>query len=794
MLRVLALGLFVALAPLASAEIVISEWMYTGAGAGSTGEFVEFTNVGATAVDMTGWSFDDDSRTPGTISLSAFGVVAPGESVILTDETAASFATAWGLSGVKIIGGNTASLGRNDEINLYNAAGTLVDRLTYGDETYPATGRTLNRSCNLPATDYSYTVAQTTWALAMNGDAFGSKLSTRGELGSPGQVVRYAPSDFDQDGDVDVADFDALGCCMTGPGVAYDPLPPGCSLTVRANGFLAADYDEDDDVDLRDFAVFQLCYSGAETFDPNCGRAATEPPPITQITLNGTSITVTGNGVTVNGTKATITSQGTYNVTGTLTDGQLVVNTSDGGGVELVLNGVNISNSHTAPVYVVSAGQATVILPNGSLNYLSDPNTYVFDPNTDEPSAALYSKSDLTIYGSGSLTVHGHYNDAIAGKDSVIIGSGTFNVTSVDDGIRGKDSLLIQHGSFTLVTTGDGLKSDNDVDVGLGNITIQDGTFNITSGGDAITAQTAVSITGGNYTLVSGGGHTVTIPSTLSAKGVKGTGSVTIGGGTFNLDCADDGVHSNGAITISGGTLTMAVNNSTSASYGDGIHADGSIHITGGTITVTAAYEGIEAPAITIDNGTIHVTTTDDGINGAGLASPNNHIYINGGWIYVNAQGDGIDSNGSIAMTAGTVIVNGPTANDNAAIDYDSTFTISGGFLVAAGSKGMAQAPNGGTQRSVKITYTATKAAGTMMHIQTTTGGTNIVTFVPVKQYSSVVVSSPAFTSGLSCQLYTGGSCSGTPVDGLYQSGTYTPGTLTNTFTTSSTVTNVNAP
>jgi len=136
MLRAVALGLSVSLASVASGEIVISEWMYNGAGSGSTGEFVEFTNIGTSSVDMTGWSFDDDSRTPGTVSLSAFGVVAPGESVILTDDTAAGFTTAWGLSGVKIIGGNTANLGRNDEINLFNAAGNLVDRLTYGDESY----------------------------------------------------------------------------------------------------------------------------------------------------------------------------------------------------------------------------------------------------------------------------------------------------------------------------------------------------------------------------------------------------------------------------------------------------------------------------------------------------------------------------------------------------------------------------------------------------------------------------------------------------------------------------------
>ncbi len=172
--------------------IVISEWMYNGLGDGKTGEYIEFTNVGAESVDMTGWSFDDSSRLADTMSLSAFGVVAPGESVILTDDSVAIFEAVWGLDGVKIVGGNTANLGRNDEINLYDAAGNLVDRLTYGDEDYSGTVRTQNQGCNIPAADYGYTVVQTGWELATVGVAYGSWTSSRGEIGSPGQVPEPA--------------------------------------------------------------------------------------------------------------------------------------------------------------------------------------------------------------------------------------------------------------------------------------------------------------------------------------------------------------------------------------------------------------------------------------------------------------------------------------------------------------------------------------------------------------------------------------------------------------------------
>lgn len=186
MSRSIAIVLAACLFQAAVGEIVISEWMYNGAGASNTGEFVEFTNIGPTPVDLTGWSFDDDSQIPGTISLSAFGIVQPGQSVILTDEPAAPFATIWNLSGVAIIGGNSANLGRNDQINLFDASSALVDVLSYGDQNYPGTPRTQLKSCNIPATDYGFTVPQTTWTLAVVGDAFGSWASTRGEVGSPG--------------------------------------------------------------------------------------------------------------------------------------------------------------------------------------------------------------------------------------------------------------------------------------------------------------------------------------------------------------------------------------------------------------------------------------------------------------------------------------------------------------------------------------------------------------------------------------------------------------------------------
>lgn len=174
----------------ASAQMRITEWSYQGA----NGEFVEFTNVGATPIDMTGWSFDDDSRTPGSQSLSTFGTVNPGVSVVLTDATAAAFIAAWNLTGIAVIGGSTNNLGRNDEINLYDNGGVLIDRLTFGDQNIPGTIRTQNVSGvpSTPAALGANNVAQ--WQLSAVGDSFGSRRSTGNDLGSPGFYSIPEPS------------------------------------------------------------------------------------------------------------------------------------------------------------------------------------------------------------------------------------------------------------------------------------------------------------------------------------------------------------------------------------------------------------------------------------------------------------------------------------------------------------------------------------------------------------------------------------------------------------------------
>jgi len=535
----------------------------------------------------------------------------------------------------------------------------------------------------------------------------------------------------------------------------------------------------------------------------------------TTITLNGASITVDGAGAVVEGTTVTIISAGDYNISGPLTDGQVIVNTQDEEPVRLILNGVELRSSTSAPIYIADAEEALIVLADGTTNTVTDSAAYVFaSPDEDEPNAAVFSKSDLNISGNGTLIVSANYNDGIASKDGLTIASGTITVNALDDGIRGKDYLVVQSGTITVNAQGDGLKSDNEEDAALGYISIENGVLNITAGGDAFDAQTNVHISAGDFVITSGGGASGVVDASTSAKGIKGTANVTIDGGTFTIDSADDAIHSNNSLIVNGGTFTIS-------SGDDGMHTDATLEINSGDINITYSYEGIESAVITINGGNIHLVATDDGLNVAGgadssgmgampgqgggpggrggsgqdsfAASGDYFLYINGGSIVVDAIGDGIDVNGTIEMTGGFVLVNGPTEQMNGALDYDGLFTITGGFFVAVGSAGMAQAPGTtSSQYSLLLNLDSMEGPGTLIHIQAS-DGTGLLTFAPTKLYQSIAFSSPDFVAGVSYDVYIGGTSDGTLTDGLYQGGTYTPGTLYTSFTISDIVTAIGA-
>lgn len=548
----------------------------------------------------------------------------------------------------------------------------------------------------------------------------------------------------------------------------------------------------------------------------------------TFIELKGTDVSFDSSAPVIFRDKVlTIKTGGTYVISGELSDGQIVIAAEDKNTVRLVLNGVKINSKNSSAIYVVEAEKTVISLPAGTENYLLDGQQYVFaDSSEDEPNAALFSKDDLTINGTGKLTAQGNYNNGIASKDDLKITGGDLHIISVDDGLMGRDLLAVKEGNITIEAGGDGIKSTNDKDASKGIIALEGGRFDIASGNDGIQAETSLWIADGSFKVKSGGGSPEVInnreekmggpwgsnakPTSTedtdseSAKGLKAGVEIAVGGGTFNIDSLDDGVHSNDSVKIANGDFTIATGD-------DGIHADSSLVTTGGKITISKSYEGIESQLITFNDGEIHVNASDDGINigggndGSGFGMPpqiegtetkttseENLLTINGGYITVNANGDGLDSNGSIAMTDGRVIVNGPTSNGNGPLDYNNSFDMSGGFLIAVGSSGMAQAVSEeSSQYSLLMTYPETQKAGTIVHLEDSKGE-SIVTFAPEKDYQSVFISSPKLEKGSSYTLFSGGNSTGKDIDGLYSDGDYQGGTKVVAFTISDPVTWLN--
>jgi hypothetical protein len=550
----------------------------------------------------------------------------------------------------------------------------------------------------------------------------------------------------------------------------------------------------------------------SDDLDPSVGS-----PDMFSIELAGDSITVEGTGATVDGSVVTITSAGEYRISGTLDDGQIIVDTQDEDTVYLVLDGVDITSSTSAPIYVRNAEKTVITLADGSENYVTDGASYVLeDAESDEPDAAVFSKDDLTINGGGSLTVNANYNDGITSRDDLKITGVNITLNAVNDGIKGRDSIAVKDGNITVNAGADGLQANNDEDAEKGYVSIEGGTLSITAGLDGIQAETSLVVSGGEISITTAGGSVASNggsawggrgmegnanKTTDSAKGLKAGADLTIMDGVIQIDSLDDAIHSNDSVTINGGDLLLA-------SGDDGVHADVALTINGGDLNITQSYEGLESAAITINDGTIHLTASDDGINASdgsgdaafggqpmpgqaagGFESGDNYLYINGGYIIVDANGDGIDANGPIVMTDGVVIVNGPTNDGNGPLDYLGAFNISGGYLVAVGSSGMAEAPSTtSTQYSVMYNYASPQAGGTMIHIETE-AGQDVLTFVPTKEYQSVLLSSPELENGLTYVVYSGGSSSGTATNGLYAAGTYSGGSQVTSLTITSMVT-----
>ncbi len=452
-----------------------------------------------------------------------------------------------------------------------------------------------------------------------------------------------------------------------------------------------------------------------------------------------------------------ITQPGVYRLSGQVADGSIRVSPATEGDVWLLLDGVSVHNEDGAALTSDGCDKLILTLAEGSVNTLTQgPAT----PTEEDNDAAIYVRDDLTINGAGALTIESAYLDGINCRDSLRIVSGELTVSAVDDGLVGKDEVTIGGGTIAIdAQTGDGIKATNAEDADRGFVTIAGGALSITTGeGSASVSQTASNGWGGWQQAEE--------EDTPSQKGVKAETKLTISGGTLSIDSVDDALHAVD-VAISGGEITLSTGD-------DGVHADNTLTVSGGAITVTRSYEGLEASDMTLSGGEIDVTASDDGINGAGgdaattsdegtfgasgrfgrdrFASSTGTVRISGGVISVSASGDGVDVNGDLEMTGGELYVDGPRSGGNGALDYDGSFALTGGTVVAVGSAGMAQ---GVSDPSVPGAVLNVSTSGTLGVLDS--AGNTLVHFEALRDYSHVVVYSDRFTAGESYTLSLGG-------------------------------------
>lgn len=517
------------------------------------------------------------------------------------------------------------------------------------------------------------------------------------------------------------------------------------------------------------------------------------------ITLNGDSASCSSNAVQISGSTITIMDEGTYILSGTLNDGMIIVDSEKTDKTQLVLNGVDIHSETSAPIYILKSDKVFITTAADTTNTLSNGGSFTAIDENDID-AVIFSKEDLTLNGSGTLVITSPGGHGIVSKDSLTITGGSYDINCASRGLSGKDDVCIAGGDFTIVSGKDGIHAENADDASLGYVYIQGGTYTVNAEGDGISAGSYLQITDGTFHITSGGGSvnasshsssswgnfmgggrhqggkggnsrggssnitTNESDDSTSMKAIKASSDITIDGGSFSIDSADDAVHSNASLTVSGGTFEIAAGD-------DAFHADDTLTITDGTILITESYEGLEGLHVQVTGGDITLTASDDGINAAGgtdasgsggrdamfghgSSSSNGSIVISGGTVNITSSGDGIDANGTLDITDGFVTVCGPTQGDTATLDYDISGTISGGTFIGTGASFMAQSFSDATQGVIAVNA-GNQAAGTVITLTDSEGNT-VLTHTPALGFAVVILSSPDIVSGKSYTLTIG--------------------------------------
>ncbi len=448
------------------------------------------------------------------------------------------------------------------------------------------------------------------------------------------------------------------------------------------------------------------------------------------ITLSDAGCTTDSNNVVIDGSTITITGEGDYIVSGSLSDGMIIVDVDKSEKVQLVLNGVEITSKTSAPIYVRKADKVFVTLADNTENTLANGGTFVAidDNNID---AVIFSKDDLTLNGTGTLIIDAPADHGIVSKDELVITNGTYRITAASHGMTGKDSVAIADGNFDITAGKDAIQSQNEDDDTLGFVYIADGNYVLNAGSDGINAINEIYIAGGSIVVEQ------------SEEGLEAR-IINIAGGEIDITSSDDGINA-----------TDKRSEAASAEAVSGVYA--------GVGNADSAEE-------TAERGKSFQGGRGGFGGGMGDTQSDANIYISGGVICIDAEGDGVDSNGYLTVSGGELYVMGSSNGGDCAIDYGIDAAISGGLVVATGQSGMAQ--NFGaesTQGSILIN-TQQNAAGSDVVLLDSDGG-ELVAWTVKKGYNSVVISCPEIESGSTYTVKTGEISTEVVMDGVIYGG-----------------------